>query len=390
MYTPQQRIERAKVSMIRDPRFAYLAGIFMLGDTEVSDKVPTAQTNGRDVIFNPEFVDKLSDAELRALIYHEYGGHIMMRHLSVYRNLHDQDPKRANMACDYVVNQAIKDYNDPKFLMLPTGGLQDDRYRGMDSKQVFDLLASQDNNGGGGDGSGGSDADGELMDSHDWDGAGELSEQDVRALDKDIEQAVRQSVMASKLMGHPVDRRIEDWLSPQVDWREALQDFVVTACSGSDYTTYRKPRRRMMTHDIYMASPMSDTVHEVVLAIDTSLSIGHDEVTRFLSEAVGVCEAVRPDRVHVMYWGTQVAQHETYTQDTLTLLKDVTSPKSGGGTDVNCVVQYMQEMGIDPTCAVVLTDGYLAGDWGQWSCPVLWAITSNRIADVGTTLRITF
>jgi predicted metal-dependent peptidase len=146
----------------------------------------------------------------------------------------------------------------------------------------------------------------------------------------------------------------------------------------------------MLTNDIYMASPMSDTVHEVVLAIDTSLSIGHDEVTRFLSEAVGVCEAVRPDKVHVMYWGTQVAQHETYTQDTLASLKDVTSPKSGGGTDVNCVVQYMQEMGIDPTCAVVLTDGYLAGDWGQWSCPVLWAITSNRIADVGTTLRITF
>jgi len=385
MHTPQQRIERAKVSMIRDPRFAFLAGIFMLGKTEVSEDVPTAQTNGRDVIFNPDFVDNLSDAELRALLYHEYGGHIMMRHLSVYKNLYEQDPKRANMACDYVVNQAINDYGDPKFIKLPAGGLQDDKYRGMDSKQVFDLLDSQ-NTDDGGDGSG---SGGVPMDSHDWEGASELSERDVRALDKDIDHAIRQSVMASKLMGHPVDRSIEDWLSPQVDWREALRDFVVTACSGSDYTTYRKPRRRMLTHGIYMASPMSDTVQEIVLAIDTSASIGQETIDCFLSEVVGVCDAVKPDKVHLMYWGTQVAQHETYTQDQLATLKDTTRPKGGGGTDVNCVTQYMQEMGVEPTCVVVLTDGYLAGDWGQWSCPVLWAITSQRVADVGTTMHIT-
>ena len=384
MYTAHQRIERAKVSMIRDPRFAYLAGIFMLGTTEVNDSVPAAATNGRDVTFNPEFVAKLSDAELRGLVYHEYGGHIMMRHMTVYQNLYDQDPRRANMACDYVVNQAIVDYKDADFIALPAGGLQDDKYRGMDSKQVFDLLDPQNNEG---DGSG-SGQGGEPLDHHDWEGAKQISEQDIRTLEKDIEQAVRQSVMASKLMGHPVDRKIEDWLTPQVDWREALRDFVVTACSGSDYTTYRKPRRRMLTHGIYMASPMTDTVQDIVLAVDTSLSIGQETIDRFLAEVVGVCQAVKPERVHLLYWGTQVAQHETYTPETYESLKDSTKPKCGGGTDVNCVVQYMREMSIEPTCAVVLTDGYLAGDWGDWSCPVMWAITTERVADVGTTVRL--
>lgn len=386
MYTVQQRIERAKVSMISDPRFAYLAGIFMLGKTEINDDVPAAATNGRDVVFNPAFVSGLTDAELRGLIYHEYGGHIMMRHMLVYRNLYDQDPKRANMACDYVVNQAIVDYKDEGFIALPAGGLQDDQYRGMDSKQVFDLLGAQDNEQ---SKQGTGESGGEPLDHHDWEGASELSEQEQRTLERDIEQAVRQSVLASKLMGHPVDRKIEDWLTPQVNWREALRDFVTTACNGSDYTTYRKPRRRMLTHSIYMASPVSETMQDIVIAVDTSYSIGRDEVERFLAEVVGVCDAVKPDRVHLMYWGTQVAQHEVYTMDTLDTIKDVTTPKCGGGTDVNCVVQYMQEMGIDPTCALVLTDGYLAGDWGQWSCPVLWAITSDRVAEVGTTIRVT-
>lgn len=388
MYTVQQRIERAKVSMIRDPRFAYLAGIFMLGSTEVTDEVPTAQTNGRDVKFNPDFVRKLSDAELRGLIYHEYGGHIMMRHMLVYRNLYEQDPKRANMACDYVVNQAIVDYNDRKFIALPEGGLQDNKYRGMDSKQVFDQLSSQGDDQ---DDQGGQDGSaGELLDHHDWDGASELDEQEQRILERDIDQAVRQSVMASKLMGHAVDRHIEDWLTPQVDWREALRDFMVTACSGAEHTTYRKPRRRMMTHDIYMSTPIANTVDHIVLAVDTSLSIDQDEINTFLAEVAGVCEAVKPERLHLMYWGTQVARHETYTPETYASLKQSTKPKSGGGTDVNCVVHYMEEQSIEPTCVVVLTDGYLAGDWGQWPCPVMWAITSDRVADVGTTVRLKF
>lgn len=376
MYNVQQRIERAKVSMIRDPRFAYLAGLFMLGKTEVSDATPTAQTNGRDVMFNPAFVESLDDAELRALIYHEYGGHIMMRHLSIYTDLHNQDPERANKACDYVVNQAIVDYRDPSFIRLPKGGLQDDKYRGMDSRKVFDLLESEPDGGGQG------------MDHHDWDGASQIGEQEQQVLSKDIDTALRQSVAASKLMGHPVDRALIELLEPKVDWREALRDFVVTACIGNDYTTYRKPRRRMLAHDLYMASPMSDTVQSIVLGVDTSLSIDQKQLDRYLSEVVAVCEAVKPDIVHLMYWGTRVVGHEKYDTSNLSDLIASTRPKSGGGTNVNCVTQYMGEMGIEPTCAVVLTDGELYGGWGDWPCPVLWAITSDIVAGVGQTICI--
>lgn len=381
MYTVEQRIERAKVSMIRDPRFAYLAGIFMMGKTEITDTIPTACTNGRDVMFNPAFVEGLDDAELRGLIYHEYGGHIMMRHLSVYRPLYEVDPKRANMACDYVVNQAIVDYRDPDFITLPAGGLQSDKYRGMDSRQVFELLNHEPDDGSG-------SGNGESMDHHDWDGAGELNEQEEQALQKEIEGAVRQSVLASNLIGHAVDRAIEDWLAPKVDWREALRDFVVTSCTGDDYTTYRKPRRRMLTHDVYMGSPMTDRLQSVVLAVDTSLSIGQAEIDRFLAEVVGVCDAVKPDRVHLIYWGSRVVGHERYEQGEIEDIRASTKPMSGGGTNVNCVTQYMTEMGIEPTCVVVLTDGDLYGGWGQWSCPVLWAVTGDAVADVGQTISI--
>jgi len=376
MFTPRQRIDRTKVDFMRDPRFAHLSGIFMLGDTEVTDEVPTACTDGRNVQFNPRFVNQLDDAELRGLVYHEYGGHIMMRHLMIYKNLYKEDARLANAACDYVVNQLIADYRDPRFIKLPEGGLQDDRFRGMDSKQVFNILKAEGY------------TPPPSMDDHDWEAADELSDDEQKQLAVDVEQAVRQGVVASKLLGNPVDRAIEEWLNPQIDWREALRDFIVVACSGSDQSTYRKPRRRMLGENIYLPTHYSDTVQSIVLAIDTSYSTD-TLLPLFIAELVGVCESVKPDVVHVIYWGSQIARHETYDVTTLESIKQSTKPKSGGGTTVSCVTRYMDEQGIEPTCSIVLTDGELGSDWGNWRSPVLWAMTSRVVAPVGTTIRLT-
>jgi predicted metal-dependent peptidase len=383
MYTPQQRIEQAKVALFRHPKFAHMAGLFMIGQTTITRDIPTAQTDGRNVLFNPEFVQSLTDAELRGLIYHEYGGHILYQHLTTFRRFYELDPAVANKACDYVINQSIKDFDIPEFMKLPNGGLQDDRFRGMDSKQVFDILRAE------GTDTEDSGGEGEGFDSHDWEGAQATSSSEREQLTRDITQAMRQGVMASQLLGNAVDRDACEWLSPQVDWREALRDFMNTWCVGDDYSTYRKPRRRMMASDVYLPTSMSNSLPTVVVAVDTSWSISDEIIGAFLGEVADMCDTVHPECLHVMYWGTIVAGHETYDRQTMLALRESTKPQSGGGTDVNCVTQYLQDNNITPTCVVVLTDGYLAGDWGQWSCPVLWAITTDRVAEVGTTVRLT-
>ena len=40
----------------------------------------------------------------------------------------------------------------------------------------------------------------------------------------------------------------------------------------------------------------------------------------------------------------------------------------------------MAEHGIKPQAVIVLTDGYLYGGWGQWTCPVLWTVLDNKNA----------
>jgi len=379
-YTPTQSIERIKVSLINHPHFSFMAGIMMLGETRVSRDIPTAQTDGRHVTFNPEFFMNLTDAEKRGLIYHEYGGHIMCQHLTTFKFLHKSNPKLANQACDYVVNQTIVDFNMPNFIKLPEGGLQDNRFRGMDSKQVFDILRVEDD---------GSDDGDDGFDSHDWDGAQAVNSDEQKAHAQEINQALRQSVMASKLLGHPVARDIEDWLTPQIDYRQALREFAMSVCVGDDDSTYSRPRRRMLTNDIYMPTMQSNSMRSMLVAVDTSYSITNDHLRQLLPEVLAMCDAVKPETLHLCYWGTQVAGHEVYARDRQADILNTTKPASGGGTTIECVTQFMKDKGIEPTCVVVLTDGYLAGSWGEWPCPVVWVMTTNVCAPIGVNIRLT-
>ena len=139
-----------------------------------------------------------------------------------------------------------------------------------------------------------------------------------------------------------------------------------------------------------MPSTISETVDELVVAIDTSGSIGSRALSEFLSEVKGIVDNIKVNKVRLLYWGTAVVADELYTGNQVEKLVKSTKPAGGGGTDVNCVTQYMRDNKITPSCTVVLTDGYLGGSWSKWTKPVLWAIVDNPSAkpSCGTTIHI--
>ena len=409
----EERLSKAIVAIMGSPKYTALAGVLMLGEKTIDEDVPTACTNGRDEKYGRAFVDELTDAELRGLVLHE-NYHKLYSHLTTWRHLYDIDPQLSNVACDYVINLKIMDDNKDGFATLPEGGLIDEKYRDMDTAQVFNILRKeQDEQPTGEDGDNDSqdnesEGDGEQVrsnttgsqntavgqgtgfDEHDWEGAQELSTEEQRELARDIDEAIRQGALAAGKMGGTGSRDLDALLQPQVDWREVLREFVQTTCAGSDYSTYARPNRRLMSQGIYMPSGISEQVGELVIAIDTSGSIGQLELTAFLSEVKGVCDTVKPDKVRLLYWGCSVVGDESYDMHELEQLTTSTKPKDGGGTDVRCVTQYMAEEGIKPQATIVLTDGYLFGGWGDWTCPVLWAILDHETAlpEVGKAVHI--
>ena len=379
--TAEQRIERCHIELMKHPHFVAYSGILMIGDCKIDDNIPTACTNGKDVIYGRQFVQSLNDADLRGVILHE-AKHKMYRHLLTWKHLQKQDPQRANMACDYVINLEIKDEGDRSsgFVRLPQGGLIDEKFRGLNSAEVFALLPPQSQDGG--EGSSG-------FDEHDWDGAESLNEAEKTELAKEIDQAIRQGAILAGKVGGNVDRAFTDLMSAKVDWREALREFVSSVSSGKDDSTWRKPNRRWLQHDIYMPSTISESMGRVVVAIDTSGSIWGEVLNRFISEVASVMQNMNPEQVDLLYWDSQVAGHEVYGLNDADRMTSSTKPKGGGGTSPSCITSYMRKHKIDPVCAIILTDGYVGNDWGgNWNCPTLWAITSDIKSPIGQTIKV--
>lgn len=393
----EQRLQKNVSKIMGHDRYIALAGVMMVGERGIKDDIPTACTNGRDEWYGRDFVTGLSDAEFRFIILHE-ARHKVYRHLTTWAHLFKDNPQAANMACDYVINLQISDENTDGFATMPLNpdgsvmGCLDKKYRGMSSYQVFqDLVNQQEEEQGDSDGDSDGDSGNTGFDEHDWEGAKEMTAQEKRGLAQEIDEAIRQGALTAGKAGGGGERLLSDLLQPQVDWREVLRTFVTATCTGNDYGTWARPNRRYMGAGVYMPSAISERVDELVIAVDTSGSISNMELSLFLSEVVGICNVVKPDKVRLLYWGSSVVGDEEYDEATRVNLAKSTKPKGGGGTDVNCVVEYMNKKSIKPQAVVVLTDGHLYGGWGTWNVPVLWTVLNNKRAlpNCGKAVHIT-
>jgi predicted metal-dependent peptidase len=369
----------------------------------------------------------LSDAELRFLIMHEVG-HKMLQHLTTWSELHEQDPDCANRACDYYLNAWLtNDYGADGWIVMPKGGMLDERFAGMNSKQIYKLLRKeqeQEENEDEGNEDEGEDGEGEGdgqpqpgqgepskqgkpkqkdkqqgFDEHDWEGAQELSKQEQEELAQEIDTALRETELMASKNGTGGSRVIKDILQSKVRWEDELREILTAMCPGTEYQTWARPNRRFLgqqvevggvMEDVYMPSTYSQTIKEMVIANDMSGSIGDRLQSVFMGEMAKIAAAIKPEQVRVIYWDTSVCSEEIYKGSEVQDIVKCTKPKGGGGTDVNCVTQYMQQYGIKPDVVIVLTDGDLYAGWGTWSCPVVWAIADNPSANptVGRTVHV--
>lgn len=393
----ERRLQKAKISLMRNEKFALFAGVLMVGRTFVKDDIPTACTNGRDEMYGREFVKKLRDNELAFVVLHE-AMHKAYRHLTTWKKLHDENHMLANAACDYVINLELRDLDpEGRFISMPVFregenrgkvmGLIDEKYRGLNSKQVFDLLKEEYGGDGGGVGDG--------FDEHDWDGAQNLSEEEKEKLARDIDQAMRQGLMAQqKIAGQGtggMSRDLAELMQPKIDWREVLREFVKTTCRARDASSWRRVNRRFLSGDTYMPSLIGERVGHLVVAVDTSGSVGVNELKDFLSEVKGIAEEVNPEKVDLLYWDSSIAGHEEYTDTNVANIITSTKPRGGGGTSPSCITKYLEEKHIEPECCIVLTDGHVGDDWGgNWPSPVLWVIVGGNdvMAAKGKTVHV--
>lgn len=385
--TPMDKIKKAKVSILRHPRFCAFSGVISCGKTTIDPELqpPTACTNGFDYRFHPDFVDSLTDPQLRLLILHE-AVHAAGKHLTMWKALWKRDRMLTNVAADHFVNLALMDMDKGEgFLSMPAVGIQPEpKYRGWNIEQIFnDLLQQQKDNPS-------KPQPGDGMDSHDWDGAQEVPADVQEARAKEIDRALRQGEMLARKRGQGAgnsDGIIGDLLAPKVDWREQLRQFVSEQCQGRDESTWRRPNKRYIGDGTYMPSSISESVGPLVLGIDTSGScFDSGTVTRFVSELQAIVDTVNPESIRVVCWDWEVRTDQTFDQSQF----DVPSLKvrGGGGTSGDVLFSHLRKEQARCSAVIQFTDGEF--QWPRpYDTPTLWVITNRNItAPWGQTIHL--
>jgi predicted metal-dependent peptidase len=370
--TLKTRLAKAKTSLILEHPFV---GAIALGMPHTySDAVPTAATNGKRVLYNPEFVSDLTDDQLKFLVAHECM-HPMLEHN--FRR-QSRDPKKWNMAADYVINQLLVDEGIGKF--IDGGCLNKDLYdagQGV-SEQIYTLLPDQgEGGGGGGDGIGGTGQDLE-------DGEGTAQDQAQAAAEWKVK--VAQAAQAAKMMGKlsaGMARLVDSILNPTVDWREVLQKFVTK--HKTDERSFSRPNRRFLSQGLYMPSRSGEVMGPIAFLVDCSGSVDDVQLAQMAAEIRMVHEDLRPEKLHVVYFDSEVSHYECYGPDDSLDIRF----HGGGGTDVRAAFDYLDQHGHadDVVCTVVLTDGY-TGYPPPPAYPTIWAMTTDVTAPFGEHCRV--
>lgn len=403
--TLQQRIAAIGNDVLKHPYFSRVGGVMVQGEVDISTEVPTAATNGRDEIYNPDFVTPFNREQLRYVRIHELYHKYFKHHMPAYRAIREKYPQLSNMAMDYVINGFIESTPNAKLFVErpPCGALVDSRFDGMSWTEVLRELIKMQNDGGDGEGkpngNGSHDTDpngieggpaispeqatqgqGDGFDEHDFTGLENLTADELAELNKKLDDAIEQgNLLQKRLMGKlgtggdlnavPTER--------DTNWRDPMREFITDSCQGDDEGTYAPPNRRFQPLDLLMPSLYSNAMHELVVAPDASGSMGPVYPVLF-GEVANILRTVKPTKVHVLWWDTEVCNAQTFTEDNYEDIANLLVPAGGGGTSPQCVLDYMSTNNIDPAAIVWLTDGYIDNFKTQPSCPSLWGVLDNE------------
>ena len=197
---------------------------------------------------------------------------------------------------------------------------------------------------------------------------------DNPAIKSDQQDVIRDQV-AQEILKHAYAKGIgsipgellrwaQELLEPTIDWRKALagafRTSLATVLGRRDYVYTRPSRRqsamRIGNHEIILPSMRKPAPPAIAIIVDTSGSIGNDEITLFLSEVDGIVKANGISQgVTVIPCDADIGEiQKLRSRGAITSLKLT----GGGGTDMGVGIAAAGKLRPTPKIVIVLTDGF--------------------------------
>ena len=348
----------------------------------------TIATDGASLRFSPEWVLRTENEQVQATVAHCVLGCALKHHLRRGK----RNYMKWQIASHMVTLPLLRDAG----LTRQEGGLE------TSIEKAYESLPDNESEGSGASAGQGDQEElspsdlgdkGEIMDASQKqtsqkqtsqkDGGGEeegLSKAEVekarRLAEKEWDEAAAQALQFAKSQGvtpGATEQMIHGGHIRGMGWREILRQFMTT-CAARDYS-WTRPNRRFIDSGLYLPSLLSDSIPEIVFAIDTSGSVDVPTLSRFWGEFMDAVQEVNPESVRIIQCDAKIQSNKRYDVYELPESLDV---RGGGGTRFSPVFESLRA-DIPPTCVIYFTD-LASGDFGHPPAyPVLWAVCSEDI-----------
>jgi predicted metal-dependent peptidase len=401
----ETKLTAARTRLILDKPF--LGALVLRLPMEAADPewCPTTATDARRFYYNPAFIEALSMDETQFMLAHE-ALHCALSHFA--RRQH-RLKHRWDMACDFAINPLLVDDG----LKAPPGSLMLDQFRDMTAEEIYPMLDefedqetldnhAYDKDEGAREGRGSSPREGERSggtgasgDTGDAPGEGDaesgqpapapLTPDEKETLSIQWQQrlagAAQQAMQAGKL-GGSMARMIDHLLQPQLPWRMLLARYL--SSNARDDYSYMRPSRR--EGDFILPSLRSQQI-DLVVALDTSGSIGPEEFSAFVAELNALKGQLRA-RVTLLACDARLSEKGPWVFEPWEEFKLPDEISGGGGTSFTPVFEWVERSGLRPETLVYFTDGDGAFPDHPPAYPVLWLIKGKEKVPWGQRIQL--
>lgn len=423
-----QLIHKA-ISEIRR-RTPWIGIVLQMVEVIPSESVPTAATNGKQVLVNLQYAARLSFANLMGVLVHE-ALHIIMRH--VFR-IKGRDPKRFNIACDHAINGLVVDlgYSLPKNCLKRIdnataemlygddnhehdGGEFGDRTDDYDqtgednesdsgdsssASSDADPNADSDSDSGDDNTDGTADSSGGESEGADGDDSatgefgddpgdsdileyplepGQTMEDAEREINDLLNRAKTTAIVCGEEAGD-LEKTLFEPVESTTDWNDELAEFLTLAGSG-DFSLM-PPNLILGSNDIIANRLNPSGLGNIVFVIDNSSSMDEDKLRQVVSELIILVDSIDYESVRFISCDTKVNQDILMNRGEPI---DTDWVRVAGGTKFKPAFDYIEDNGYECDLLIYFTDMEIeegervpehAPDY-----PVLWAVYGRMLDD---------
>jgi len=420
----KEKIIKARVKIQKDnPFFAYLVlNLKMIEENQDEEESPLDKIIGKnqtsigvnakgDCFYNPKWIDEITSQGggsdgldyLKGVLVHECL-HLGLLHFDRDKNSL-KDHNLMNIANDLVINNILvnNNFSLPKGLVPRNNSftfedveLTIDNLDKKSSEEVYDEMMKsgkvkkiQKQYGGVGFDT---HIFGKAKDDKDKEGKGKGKTKkkknpiDSSNLGGDLEKQkakwkkifAEASVYAKQQGNFPegMQRLVDFVLNERISWKHLLYKYITNELPF-DYS-WNRPSKRSIATGVYLPHTKKENL-EVVVSIDTSGSIGQEELNDFLGEIINIAKSFNNISMTLIVCDCEIKEVYKVANGDIAKIKDL-KISGGGGTSHIPIYDYIENNLSNTKFVINFTDGYT--DFPDYEkTKTIWVLTKNSCGE---------